>query len=124
MAVVSETYYPHEMQNQLTRTGSCLLNPNFFRQKSSQQVFVPECTEAPRTSSNHFFPGPGRQELYDGSGVFISKVEIQNIHIEAGKRPTEILNKLLGYFFDLKTLASQRNNLNDTIVHACTGMSL
>ena len=71
--------------------------------------------------SKHFHPGPGKQELYEGSGVYISKVEIQNIHIEAGKRPTEMLNKLLGYFFDLQTLASQRENLDDKIVHAFTG---
>lgn len=66
--------------------------------------------------------GPGRQELYDGSGIFISKVEINNIHTEAGKRPTEILDKLLGHF-NLQTLASQRESLDDTIVHACTGIS-
>lgn len=75
------------------------------------------------TSYNkHFHAGPGRQELYDGSGVFISKVEINNIHTEAGKQPTEILNKLLGHFFDLQTLASQRKSLDNTIVHACTGI--
>ena len=66
--------------------------------------------------SKHFHPG-----LYEGSGVYISKVEIQNIHIEAGKRPTEMLNKLLGYFFDQHTLASQRENMDDNIVHVCTG---
>ena len=74
-------------------------------------------------STNHFLPGPGKQELYEGSGIFISKVEIQNIHIEAGKKPSEILNKLLGYFFDLRTLASQPKSLDDRIVHACIGMS-
>lgn len=49
-----------------------------------------------------FLCGPGKQELYEGSGVFISTVEIQNIHIEAGKRPTEVLNKLVGFFFTSK----------------------
>ena len=72
--------------------------------------------------NKHFHAGPGGQEVYDGSGVFISKVEINNIRAEAGKRPTEILNKLLGHFFDLQTLASQRESLDDTIVHACTGI--
>ena len=72
--------------------------------------------------NKHFHAGPGRQELYNGSGVFISKVEINNIHTEASKRPTEILNKLVGHFFDLQTLASQRESLDDTIVHACTGI--
>ena len=66
--------------------------------------------------------GPGRQELYDGSGIFISKVEINNIHTEASNRLTEILDKLLGHF-NLQTLASQRESLDDTIVHACTGIS-
>lgn len=74
-------------------------------------------------TTNHFLPGPGKQELYEGSGIFISKVEIQNIHIAAGKKPSEILNKLLGYFFDLRTLASQPKNLDDRIVNACIGMS-
>ena len=73
--------------------------------------------------NKHFQARPGRQELYDGSGVFISKVEINNIHTEAGKRPKEILNKLLGHFFYIQTLASQRESLDDTIVHACTGIS-
>ena len=78
----------------------------------------------PSNPTDRFLPGPGKQELYEGSDIYISKVEIQNIHIEAGKKPTEMLNKLLGYYFDLQTLASQRNRLDDRIVHACTGMSI
>ena len=73
-------------------------------------------------TTNHFLPGTGKQDLYEGSGIFISKVEIQNIHIEAGKKPSEILNKFLGYFIYLRKLASQPKSLDDRIVHARIGM--
>ena len=96
---------------------------NCFQQETSKEISSPGPAINENMHAKHFLPGPGKQELYEGSGVYISKVEIQNIHIEAGKRPTEMLNKLLGNFFDLRTLASQRENLDDKIVLACSGMS-
>jgi len=93
---------------------------NSFYQETPKESSLPDPGNE-NVHSKNFHPGLGKQELYEGSGVYISKVEIQNIHIEAGKRPTEMLNKLLGYFFDLRTLASERENLDDKIVHACTG---
>ena len=86
---------------------------NCFQQETSKESSLPGPANE-NVHSKHFHPGQGKQELYEGSGVYISKVEIQNIHIE-------MLNKLLGYFFDLQTLASQRESLDDKIVHACTG---
>lgn len=72
-------------------------------------------------SRTHSSPSSGKQELYDGAGIYISSVEINNIHVDAGKRPSEILNKLLEYFFDLQTLAADPNQLNKTVTRACIG---
>ena len=81
---------------------------------------------------DHSTPGYGKQELYAGSGVFISCVELHTILTKStiGK-PQELLEQLVTYFFDDETLAKSvplqesrakgKNLLDQTIVDTITG---
>ena len=80
---------------------------------------------------DHFTPGNRKQELYAGSGVFISCVELLTILAKSIGKPQELLGQLVTYFFDDETLAKSvplqescakgKNVLDQTIVHAIIG---
>ena len=69
-----------------------------FYQQTPSTYFSPEASPP---SIHHYSSAPGKQELYEGAGVYLSSVQLNSIHVDAGKKPTEILNKLLEHFFDL-----------------------
>ena len=80
---------------------------------------------------DHFTPGNGRQELYTGSGVCISCVELHTILAKSIGKSQELLGQLVTYFFNDATLAKSvplqesrakgKNVLDQTIVHAIIG---
>ena len=80
---------------------------------------------------DHFTPGNGKQELYAGSGVFISCVELHMILAKSIGKPQKLLGQLVTYFFDDETMAKSvplqeshakgKNVLDQTIVHAIIG---
>lgn len=51
----------------------------------------------------------------------MSSVELNSIHMDAGRKPSEVLNRLLDYYFDVETLAGPPESLDKNIVRACTG---
>ena len=81
---------------------------------------------------DHFTAGSGKQELYAGSGIFISCVELHTILSKAIGKPQELLGQLVTYYFDDATLAKSvplqesragkdKEVLDQTIVHAIIG---
>ena len=83
-------------------------------------------------SPNHFALASGKQELYSGSGVYISCVELHTILTKSIGKPQELLGQLVTYFFNDETLAKSvplqesrakhdKNVLDQRIVHAIIG---
>ena len=82
-------------------------------------------------SGDHFTPGNGKQELYAGSGAFISSVELHTILAKSIGKPQELFGQLVTYFYDDETLAKLvplqesrakgKNVLDQTIVDTITG---
>lgn len=79
----------------------------------------------------HFTARNGKQELYAGSGVYISCVELHTILARTVGKPQDLLGQLVNYFFDDQTLAisvplqgsrsKHKNVLDQRIVHAIIG---
>ncbi|XP_028518626.1 uncharacterized protein LOC114576340 [Exaiptasia diaphana] len=61
--------------------------------------------ENDKSCDRSLIAAPGKQELYAGSGVYISCVELHTILAKAMGKPQELLGQLVNYFFDDNILA-------------------